>query len=146
MQKLKFVAALAAIAGISGCFMQWLRIDLGQGAALLSGIKMPVAGMDNGGPVFLFLFGVVLVCAGVGIGRRFGRGLAAGTLAGALGVTFFALVKYADIGQAGSSIRDLGQGASVSIALGYWVVLAAGVLALLVALAALIRPEQAAVG
>jgi hypothetical protein len=141
MKATKWIVGGAALVGISSTFMDWMSIELG-GLAKSVADDVPTGGMDNGGPIFIFLLGLPLLAAIIGIAKRFGRGMGVMALIGGLLATFLALVKYADISEAAAQLASAGMG-QASVAVGYWVLFVGSTLATLGGLFALIKPEPA---
>jgi hypothetical protein len=140
MKHLKFIIGGAALLGIIGVFLTWVNIE-GAIPKLLGPDAIPTSGMDNGGPVFIFLLALPLIAAVIGILKRFGRGLAVLALVGGLAATFMGLVKGADIDDAAAELKKLGGAATLSYAPGYWVCFIASCIVLVVSIVALIKPE-----
>jgi hypothetical protein len=140
MKATKFIVGTGVVVGIAGCFMDWAAIDLSGIAEGLSTDRMPTAGMDHGGPVILFLLALPLIAALLGLLKRMGRGMGALAFVGGLLAALLAMVKYADIEDAGALLADNGMG-SVEVAGGYWVMFAGCTIAMVGGLIALIKPE-----
>lgn len=139
MKSFKFIVGGAALIGIISVFLKWISID-GKLPKVLAG-AMPESGMDNGGPVFIFLLALPLIAAGIGALKRFGRGLSALALVGSLAAAFMAMVKYDDIEKGARAAAKLGGNVTMSAAPGFWVFLIASTAALLVSLVSLVKPE-----
>ena len=142
MKANKFIVGVGALLGIVATFLEWAVVDFDGPAAGLD-IAVPTSGMDNGGPIFIFFSAMPLIAALVGVVKRFGRGMGVLALIGGLLATFLALVKYADISDAGAQLADQGMG-SVGVAGGFWVLFVGCALAAVGGLLALIKPEPKA--
>lgn len=143
MRPVKFVVLGAAALASIGVFLDWVSVSAD--APKIIREAMPTSGMENGGPVFLFLLGMPLLAAGIGAAKRFGRGLSVLALIGSALASLFALVKYADIDGAGRQLAKLGGGSAgaVSAAPGYWIVFFGATIACLASFVTLIKPEPA---
>jgi hypothetical protein len=137
MKATKFAVLGATVLGIVSVFLDWISIS-GKGGAVLD--AMPRTGMDNGGPVFLFFFVLALIGSGIGVLKRFGRGLSVLTLIGGLLAAFMGLVKYADIESAASEAGKIG--ATVGAAPGYWLFFVCASAIVVLSLINLIKPEK----
>ncbi len=140
MKATKFIVGAGAVLGIAACFMDWAAVELTGLAKEVSGGGFPAGGMDQGGPVFIFLLAMPLIAAAVGLLKRMGRGMGVLALLGGLLATFMGLVKYSDISEAGAKLAEAGMG-SVSAAPGYWLMFVASVICTVGGLVALIKPE-----
>ncbi|NUP11447.1 MAG: hypothetical protein HOW73_35830 [Polyangiaceae bacterium] len=138
MKSLKFAVLGATVAAMAAVFLDWISVS-GDLPSALEG-TLPRSGMDNGGPVYLFLLSFPLIGAGVGALKRYGRGLAGLSFVGALLTVFMGLVKYADIDEAA---REAGKiGANLGVATGYWLFFLGACAACIASLIALIKPEK----
>ena len=137
MKATKFAVLGATVLGIVSVFLDWISVS-GKGGAVLD--AMPRTGMDNGGPVFLFFFFLALIGSGIGVLKRFGRGLSVLTMIGGLLAAFMGLVKYADIGSAAREASKIG--ATVDAAMGYWVFFVSSCAIVVLSLVNLIKPEK----
>lgn len=137
MKSVKFAVLGATLLAMVAVFLPWISVS---GDAGLLSSSMPRTGMDNGGPVFLFLLMMPLVGAAVGAAKRFGRGLAALSFIGGLLTVFMGLVKYADIDAAAVEAKQID--VVVSAAAGYWVFFLAAAAVCVTSLAGLIKPEK----
>jgi hypothetical protein len=135
----KFIVGAGALLGIVGTFLDWATVEL-EGPAAGLGAAVPTSGMDNGGPIFIFLLALPLVAAIVGLIKRFGRGMGVLALVGGLLASLLALVKYADISDAGAEIARQSMG-SMSVAGGYWVMFVGCSITAIGGLIALVKPE-----
>jgi len=102
---------------------------------------VPATGMGNGGPVFIVLLLLPISAAGIGAMKRFGRGLSAMALVGALGAWLLAMVKLSDISSGGEVLSQLGAKVTMSAAGGYYVFLFATTVVTLASIVGLIKPE-----
>ncbi|MFO0554020.1 MAG: hypothetical protein U0271_36910 [Polyangiaceae bacterium] len=137
MKFTKFAVLGGALTAMIGVFLKWIQVGGDAPKTLLA--ELPMTGMDNGGPVFLFFLALSAIGAGVGSLKRFGRGLAGLSFGGSLLTVFMAFVKYADIEEAGHAAKELG--VTVEVASGYWVLFIGASLACLASLVALVKPE-----
>lgn len=144
MKPVKMVVLGASLLAVVGVFLEWVSVSGSLPKVLAS--TLPRSGMDNGGPIFLFLLAMPLLAAGIGLKRPFGRGFAGLSLFGALGATFFALVKYSDIEEAGREVAKVAKGVSVSAGFGYWIFFVGAAVAMVASVAGLIKPERPAAG
>lgn len=140
MKATKFIVGAGAVIGIAACFMDWAAIELTGMAKAVAGDTFPTAGMDQGGPVFIFLLAMPLIAALVGVLKRMGRGMGALAFIGGLLASFMGLVKYADIADAGTKLADANMGA-VDAAAGFWLMFMGALIATIGGLIALIKPE-----
>ncbi len=139
MKATKWIVGGGAVLGIVSCFLDWASIELG-GASKAVAAEFPTGGMDQGGPIFIFLLALPLIAAVVGIIKRMGRGMGVLALIGGLLTAFMGLVKYADIDRAAAELASVGIG-SVSVASGYWLMFGCSVVCTAGGLIALIKPE-----
>jgi hypothetical protein len=142
MKASKWIVLAGAGIGIISTFMPWITVESGGAGALGEALleELPTSGMDNGGPVFIFLLALALVAGIVGAIKRFGRGMGGLALAGGLLSTFMALVKYADIHDAASQLSGLGN-ATIGTAIGWYLLFFGSLAATMGGIAALIKPE-----
>lgn len=141
MKATKWIVGVGAVMGIAACFMDWATIELtGLAKAVSSGSDFPAAGMDQGGPIFIFLLAMPLIAALVGVLKRMGRGMGVLALIGGSLSSLLALVKYADIADAGAKLAEADMG-SVGVAGGYWLLFVGSAIAAMGGLIALIKPE-----
>mgnify|MGYP000178300774 CR=1 FL=1 len=138
MKATKFAVLGLTIIGMASVFMDWIAVG-GKNAAAFAD-KMPLSGMDNGGPIFLFFLALPLLAAVIGISKRFGRGMGVLSLIGGLLAVFMGLVKYSDIGSAAQSAKGLD--VSVDAAIGYWLFFVSSCGIFLAGVVALIAPEK----
>jgi hypothetical protein len=141
MKPIKFVVLGSALLASIGVFLDWISVSAD--APKLLRESLPASGMENGGPIFLFFLGMPLLAAGIGAAKRFGRGLSVLAIIGSALATLLALVKYADIDEAGRELAKIAGSSAVSAAPGYWMVFTGSLVACLAAFVTLIKPERA---
>jgi LPXTG-motif cell wall-anchored protein len=137
MKATKFAVLGATVLGMISVFLDWISVS-GKSGAILD--ALPRTGMDNGGPVFLFFFILALIGSGIGVLKRYGRGLAVLTLIGGLLSAFMGLVKYADIEAAAKEATKIG--ATVDAGMGYWLFFTCSCAIVVLSIVNLIKPEK----
>ena len=138
MKSIKFGVLGATIVAMGAVFMNWISVSEGVPKTVTE--ALPMTGMDNGGPVFLFLLGMPLLGAGIGALKRFGRGLAALSFVGSLLAVFLGLVKWVDIDDAAQELSAIG--ATIGGGSGYSIFFLAASAACLASFVGLIKPEK----
>lgn len=141
MKPVKFIVLGAAALASIGVFLDWISVN-GDVPALVRD-TMPKSGMENGGPIFLFFLAMPLLAAGIGAAKRFGRGLSVLAIIGSALASLLALVKYADIDEAGRELAKLGSSGTLGAAPGYWLVFTGALIACLASFVTLVKPERA---
>jgi hypothetical protein len=140
MNPIKFVVLGSSLVASAAVFMNWISFK-GELPKLLA--DLPVTGMQNGGPIFLFFLGLAVIAGAIGAARRFGRGLAVLALVGALCSTLLGILKWGDISDATKSAEQLGGLVELSIAPGYWIFFLGSLVAFVASIAGLVKPEKA---
>lgn len=137
MKPVKFVVLIASLLAAVSVFTNWIAVE-GTLPKLLS--ELPTSGMQNGGAVVLFFLFFSLLAAGLGIWKRFGRGLAFLSLFGSVIVVFFAMLKFGDIDNARLAAKQLG--VTLSPSASFWLLPLGSVVTFFASVVGLIKPEK----